>query len=62
MTGGTSITVVNFWNEWGLLKHVIVGRAEGGHVTGTRTGYLPGFFEGRFPPRDLGTHARGNGR
>ena len=25
-------TIVNSWNEWGPLKHVIVGRADDGHI------------------------------
>ena len=28
--GNERKTIVNSWNEWDPLKHVIVGRAEGG--------------------------------
>jgi glycine amidinotransferase len=32
MTEGSTNTVVNSWNEWDPLKHVIVGRADGTQI------------------------------
>ena len=32
MSSGTAKTIVNSWNEWDPLKHVIVGRADDCHI------------------------------
>jgi len=42
MEGGTAKTIINSWNEWDPLKHVIVGRADGGMIQAPEPGMVFG--------------------
>ncbi|MBW2604737.1 MAG: serine/threonine protein kinase, partial [Deltaproteobacteria bacterium] len=42
-------TTVNSWNEWDPLKHVIVGRAEGGMVQAPEPAVYRDFAKYGFP-------------
>ena len=49
MTGKTSKTMVNSWNEWDPLKHVIVGRAEGAMLQAPEPAVYRDFAKDGFP-------------
>ena len=49
-------TVVNAWNEWDPLKHVIVGRADGTMVQGPETAVQRDWTEDGFPPGTWGPY------
>ena len=54
MTWSPEKTVVNSWNEWDPLKHVIVGRADDCHIPPEEPA-LPGTWTGlAAPPRGVG--------
>jgi glycine amidinotransferase len=52
MTEGSTNTVVNSWNEWDPLKHVIVGRADGTQIQAPEPAVRLAFPEHGYP---LGT-------
>ena len=53
MTEGITSTVVNSWNEWDPLKHVIVGRADGTQIQAPEPAVQLDFPKQEYP---LGTH------
>src|SRR3990170_4715814 len=55
MTRETQKTVVNSWNEWDPLKHVIVGRADGTMVQAPEPAIVRNWPQYGFPK---GTHGR----
>ncbi|MDH4209093.1 MAG: serine/threonine protein kinase, partial [Anaerolineae bacterium] len=49
-------TVVNAWNEWDPLKHVIVGRADGTMVQGPEIAVQRDWTKDGFPPGTWGPY------
>ena len=49
MSQGEGKTMVSSWNEWDPLKHVIVGRAEGGMLQAPEPAVYRDFAKDGFP-------------
>ena len=54
MTDRATKTVVNAWNEWDPLKHVIVGRVEGTMVPAPEPGMVRHLPDTEFPAGEWG--------
>lgn len=60
MSQGRQKTVVNAWNEWDPLKHVIVGRADGTMVQAPELAVQREWTDHGIPLGDLRTVPRGD--